>query len=674
MPGEISEGSMDTILENLHNSNAEMMAKIDEGIIATTDPDEKAIKENIVQEPIISPSLTSDEQSRYRSIGQELFSPILKSLDKLFKKNKNKNLPEEKKEDKNPVADAASQDAITGSNFDFKKLEEIDIDKILNFGDDAGSEIMMIIMLLGIGAMMFISSITDFFSNIWDWIVNFFSPLGDFFDFSNGPLAGVFSMIGGAIEGLWKLVSGVFKALGKAGEWIWNGIKTIFTQFITGPNGILSFGTKIVKGIVEFAGKAFQWFGDLLSNVILGPIKAIFGGAEDTGKKAGEEMVADTKAEADDIVHKQKIAGEAATERAMMSAEEAEKSWASCTAKTREEAAAKAKQVGLAVNNDGTISADAVKSKMAEDMIKRYESEHGKLNDDERAKLIQTVKDNIKINGNSLEISSQEFAAALTSTAKMLDKNSNFNSDALIKLTNGENALYNSMLESANAQGKAMMEIYAQANVANDFNAKTEEEKFLWRMEQAKQNGMLAEFRISEARSMLTLAIETIKNSFNGFKTSLVDTFSQAFANFTNKIRDSIVIKLIPEWVNDYSSNYYHIDRIISKGRLYNIMPLNKEDFKNTAGELTQLAQTNVEMVSKQNDVLDEIRLILAEGTNPTIKLAVQKEIKEQFGEDLSVLNEPENNDNSNNTNTRISEIGQALRSKLYTAVTPLVD
>lgn len=672
MPGEISEGSMDTILENLHNSNAEMMAKIDEGIIATTDPSEKAIKENIVQEPVISPSLTSDERSRYKSIGQELFSPILKSLDKLFKKNKNKNLPEEKKENKNPVANAASQDAITGSNFDLKKIEEIDIDKILSFGDDAGSEIMMIIMLLGVGAMMFISSITDFFSSIWDWFVNFFSPLGDFFDFSNGPLAGVFSMIGGAISGLWKLVSGVFKTLGKAGEWIWNGIKTIFTQFITGPNGILSFGTKIVKGIVNFAGKAFQWFGDLLSNVILGPIKAIFGSAKDTGKKAGEEMVADTKAEADAIVHKQKIAGEAATERAMMSAEEAEKSWANCTAKTREEAAAKAKQVGLAVNTDGTISADAVKSKMAEDMIKRYESEHGKLNDNERAKLIQTVKDNIKINGNSLEISTQEFAAALASTAKMLDKNSNFNSDALINLTKGGNKLYNSMLESANAQGKAMMEIYAQANVANDFNAKTEEEKFLWRMEQAKQNGMLAEFRIAEARNMLVLAIETIKNSFNGFKASLVNTFSQAFINFTSRLKNSIVINLIPEWVHDNSRNTYYINRIISKGRLYNIMPIDKKDFKNTVGELTTLAQTNVDMVSKQNAVLDEIKIILAEGADPAVKIAIQKELRAQFGEDISIPDDI--NNSSEKMNNKVSEIGQSLRSKLYTSVSSALD
>lgn len=679
MGDEISQDSMASILENLNASNNEMMSKIDEGIIATSNPDQQNIDNNVIQQPEISASLSSDEQSRYRNIGQEIFSPILKALDKMLKKNKKKKTDllggKEGKEGMPGMGGGAGgamggdQGGMPGGGkFDFADL---DFEKIFNFGEEITGEILGIVMLLGLGAMMFFMSIGDFFSGIWDWIKEFFAPIGDFFDFSNGPLSGVFSMIGGAIEGLWKLVSGVFKSLAKVGSWIWDGIKKIFTNFITGPNGILSFGTKLVKGIVDFAGKAFSWIGDLLSNVILGPIKAIFGGAEETGKQAGESAVATTSANVDDMVHKQKIAADAATNKAVMSQEEATKSWSNCVAKTREEAAAKAKQMGIQTNKDGTISSDALKNKLAEDYIKQLEEKEGKLHSDEREKLLQTVKNNIKLNGNNLEIDGKALKADVQRMARSLDDANN--SDAVDALVDNTDDILGAMNGNISGQAKAFMDIYAKANVANDFDSKTEEEKFLWRMEQAKEQGTLAEFRIAEARSMIVLAIETIKNTFNGFKVHLTDTFKESFNTLSKQIKDNIVINLRPEWINDYSTNSYDVKRITNNGTHYHIMPVKKKDFENTVNQLTTLAETNIEMVSKQNEVLGEIKEILAEGVaNPEIKVAVEDAMRAKFGENFTMPEEPSNAPSKDSNQN--SEIGKSLRNKLFNVVSAVVD
>ena len=672
--------SMNIILENLNASNAEMMTKIDDGIIATTDPEQKLIEENIIQQPVVDPTLTSDEQARYRNIGKELFSPILKALDNVLKKDKKKNNTFGKAKgdnDKKGGLDGKSgkqTPAVQGGGKPggLDNLMNVDFEKILGFANDISGEIFSIVLMLGIGAMGFLAAIGGFFSSIWDWLGEFFAPIKQFFDLENGPLGTVVSMITGAFEGLWKLVKGAFSALAAAGTWIWNGMKKIFETFITGPNGIISFGTKIVKGIVNFASNAFRWVGELLGNVILGPIKDIFGGAKEDAQKTGRQAAADTKVEANALAQQQRMAAEAFNDKAILSQEEANKNWAAAVAKTREEAVAQAKQVGVKTNNDGTISADAIKTKMAEDMLKRVEDKHGKLKDEERARMMETIKDNIKINGNKLEINNKALTSEMQKTAKTIDDASKSNSDVIDALVSGSDNLYNEVTQGLSAQGKGLMDIYVKANAANEFNAKTEEQQFLQRMEEAKQRGLLAEFRIAEARSMIILAVETIKNTFNGFKTTLIDAYSQLFSSFVDKIKNSVVVNVLPEWVNDYSSNNYNINHTANYGKVYNIMPIDKKDFKDTVSELTTLAQTNVDMVSKQNAVLDEIKIILAEGADPSVKIAIQKELKAQFGEDISIPNDV--NNSSEKMNNKVSEIGQSLRSKLYTSVSSALD
>lgn len=609
--------SIAPILDNLMESNKEMLASMDSLSSFAPPPDEQAVKENVIATPEVSATLSGDEKSRYRNIGQEMFSPILKSLNKILKRgNKKGPVPL-------PGAGGDKPKGTEGADggMDINKLmneiglQNLNLTELLDLSGAIMKELMPFILLFGLGAFMLFQMAGDFFSGIWDWIKDFFAPLGDFFDFSNGPLAGVFEMIGGAISGLWKLVTGTFKALGAAGSWIWDGIKKIFTTFITGPNGILSFGTKLVKGIVSFASGAVKWIGDLLGNVILGPIKSIFGSAEESGTEAGEEIAANTEAKVDDTIHRQQVAANAVTNKAIMSQEEANKAWSDSVAKNREEARKQAEKYKLKVEKDGTISDDSIKTKMAEDFIKQIEEQNGKLKDDERAALMNTVKKNIEMNGNELKINGEKMKADVQKMAQHFE-NKLGSSDAVDALAEKVDT---SLINGMNSQAKTLMELRAKANVENEFNAKTEEEKFLWRMEEAKKSGQLAEFRIAEARSMLITTTEQIKSSFREFKGIFENSFKNSFFDLLNKLTGIIKINFYPETIYDRSDNEYNISKITNNGTLYEIMPINKEDFAYTVNQLTTLAQASVDTLAKQNAVLGEIKELLAEGQPPVI-------------------------------------------------------
>jgi hypothetical protein len=648
MAGEILE-SMSTILENLVSSNDEMNAKMDEALVQ--EASEQTVEENIIPKPEINASLSGDESARYRNIGQELFSPILKSLDKMLKKADKKNdmKIDDGKEEGGEVVKEKEEDPLAKLGID---LNTFDFCSIFNFSNGIKDELIIIVALLGAAALGFFSNIGDFFSGVWDWIKDFFAPVGDFFDFSNGPLAGVFAMIGGAISGLWKLVSGVFKALGKAGEWIWEGIKKIFTTFITGPNGILSFGVKLVKGIVDFAGKAFSWLGDLISNVILGPIKAIFGGAEETGKATGEAVAQKAEAAADDSILKQKMETEALANDAIHDSQQLSKQYAECAAKTRAEATEQAKKAGIRTNEDGTISAEAIKDKMAADVIKMYEDQAGEaLGDKERAQMAAIIKSGIHIDGNNISIESDKIQNEL----KAQSENLKLNVQAM-------NAVGSDMMEGLGGQAQQMIDLYMRANMADDYNAKTEKEQFIYRMQKAREQGQLAEFRITEAREMIILMMDTVKNTFNGFKTQLSDTFKNAFEHFTRRLKDILVINFLPEYISDYSRNQYDINRITNNGTIYQITPVKKEDFNAAVGQMTALAETNVEMVSKQNIVLAEIKDILEK--NPTINPSSESTTtsNDNSTTNSSAEEYPTKDERQN------SSMGMQLRSSLFTA------
>lgn len=595
---------MDEVLSEMDKSNEEM-AKMGEAVDSNNDPKEQAVKENVITPPKISGSLTGDEKSRYQAIGKEMFAPILSSLEKLIQNEKKKN-------DMTITSGGDENTIQEGLNIQYEAIPK----------EEGGQTtwvdtLMEILGWIAIGAIMFGPKIEEFFTNAWEWIKELFSSIASFFDFSGGPIGSILSIIGGALTGLWKLVTGVFKGLAAVGGWIWDGIKTIFNKFITGPDGIINFGIKLVKGIIDFAKNAITWLGDVIMNAILWPIKAIFGGAEEDGKKAGEEAAKDTTVQANQAVHQQEAAAKAVSDRAIMSQQETEASWRECVKSSRDAAKKRADEVGLRTNADGTISDDSIKTKLAENMLEAFEKENEvKLRDSERQKMIEAMKQEMQVRNGKLDVDGEQMKKAMKNAADKISKSQDWDSGALDALQDLNGKQFNTMQAAMSAGAQQMLDIQGQANVKNEFDAKTAEEQFLYRMEEAKKRGTLAEFRIAEARSMIVKSIAAIKETFGNYDTQLTDNFSAAFRVFVAEVKDSLRINVSPVKFFDHSHNNINTDISTSTSVAYNIMPLSKEDFRMTSNELVSIAERNTDIILNQNAVLGEIKELLANSNN----------------------------------------------------------
>lgn len=606
MASEPSLLEISSIMAELKASNDEMLANtktLTEG--AEGDVKKDNIDSNVIPEPKINSSLTGDEKSRYQAIGKEMFGPILSALEKMIQQEKKNN-------DMTITNGGDEQMTEQNINIQYEAHPE---------NEEEGSSwltyLMEILGIVMIGALMFGPKIEEFFSGAWEWITDLFSSIASFFDFSGGPIAGILNICSGALKGLWSLVKGVFNGLASVGSWIWNGIKSIFNTFITGPNGILSFGTKIIKGIVDFAKNAISWLGDVIMDAILWPIKAIFGGAEESGKKAGEEAAENTTVQANQAVAQQQVAAKAVTDRAILSQQGAEEEWSKCVAASRANAKKDAEKMGLKTNADGTISDDQVKTALAEKMIAAIEEEtDSKMSDFERREMIKAMKKEMTVKDGVAHMEGEKMGKVIKETADKIAKVNSarhtWDSAAIDALEEMNNNRMNMLTGAFNAHAEKMLTIQGNANVRDEFNQKSENEKFLIRMQHAKERGQLAEFRISEARQMITSSVETIKTVFTNYDKMLTDNFLSAFRTFSKEVGESVKVILKPLEIEDNTTNNTQISPQITNQTNHNIMPLDKEDFNLTSGQLVAYAQESTEIIRNQNIVLSEIKQILA--------------------------------------------------------------
>lgn len=667
MADEPSLISIETLMNELMASNEEMAVNVNS--LADADSKKENVDNNVVAEPKINSSLTGDEKARYAAIGKEMFAPILSALEKMIREEKKRN-----------------DMTITNGGDEETAAQNINIQYEAHPQDDEGKAtwmdyLMEILGIVMIGALLFGPKIEEFFSGAWEWIKELFSSIASFFDFSNGPIAGILNICTGALTGLWTLVKGVFKGLAAVGSWIWNGIKTIFDTFITGPNGILQFGVKIVKGIVDFAKNAINWLGDVIMDAILWPIKAIFGGAEEDGKKAGEEAAEDTVVTANQAVAQQQVAAQAVTDRAIMSQQGAEEEWSKCVANSRARAKKEADKIGLKTNEDGTVTDDQVKTALAEQMIKAIEAEtDSEMSDFERKEMIaamkkeMTVKDGVaKLEG---EKAKKAFKDAADRIASQNSKKFRTDSAAINALQEMEGNTVKSLTGAFNGAATKLLNIQGEANVKDEYNAKSEEEKFLWRMEEAKKRGQLAEFRIAEARKFITESTQTIKSTFSNYDKILVENFVTAFDSFSRTVAESIKINIVPFAIHDRSSDYTNIAPQITNNTNHNIIPIDKEDFALTSNQLVNYAQESTDIIRNQNTVLSEIKQILA--AKPTTPPPAEKKIEELEASKYNVNNqtadEPDYGDILSDKIESLANAAASIRDRLWGAATSWFD
>lgn len=620
--------NIEQIVTSLHESNAEMeeqMGSVTDAVDGSEK--EKKVEQNVIAAPTVSPTLTGDEKARYAAIGKEMFAPILSALEKMIREEKKAN-------DMTIVNEEETVNEGLQIQYEAHPAEE---------GQEGTTWVDTMMEILGIimvGALLFGPKIEEFFSGAWEWIKELFSSIGSFFDFEGGPIGTILKLVGGALSGLWTFVKAIFKGLGAVGGWIWNGIKTVWDKFITGPDGIINFGIKIVKGIVDFAKNAISWLGETIMNVILAPVRAIFGGAEETGNKAAEEAAEDVKAETNQAMAQQQVETKAMTNKAIMSSAGASAEWEKCVANSRANAKKEADKVGLKTNVDGTISDEAIKDQLAENLIKQIEQEKGEMKESERKAMLAEMKRSIKVENGKGSIDAKQFEKNVEAMAKKLDRDITFNSDALLAMKNLSSEQMNQMMSSAQGAMNQYLKIQGDANVQNEYDKKSEDEKFLMRMEEAKKSGQLAEFRIAEAREMITSSISVIKETFGSYDNHLTANFREAFSQFVKEVKESLIINVAPNYINDKSTQDIDISRDEIEQTTYNIMPLDKKDFHLTSHALVDLARENTEIIKAQNEVLEGIKTAIEEMPEPTSPAVISK-IREVIKSSKNVAHNP---------------------------------
>lgn len=574
---------------------AESSKVIDENsaiLEALSNSKEKANKksENVIDSPAIESSLSSAEKSRYAAIGKELFSPILSSLEKMLKKEKKKN-----------------EMLIKDDSDTIENAVHIQYEHKCSADDNGGVSWLTILLgilaVAGAAIVFFKDEIAEFFPKVWNWISEKFSSISNFFniDDPNSPINKVFNFCKEALEALWPIVRTAFNKLADIASVIWDNIKEGWDKFITGPNGILNFGSKVISGLVGFAGDAIRWIGSAIKDAVVGPLSSIFSSAEEDGADAGKAAAQEVRATANQQVADQNARNAAIREEALFNADRTNEMIAESTRTQREEALRRAREQGLQVQ-DGAVTEDSLKEAAARaglDAFMRANNitdatpEEYEKYKNEFMKFVEVRDGEARINMQALQTHLRQQAdndsSMWTNETDFIDKLQNMNTEQMDQINGNVTAALQRGLDITS-------ELQAVTNLEN----MTDEERFEARLRLAMNTGKTAEFRFMEGRRMILESTETIKSAFLGYDEQIRNNFTTTWSEFIDKFLNQIKINISTTSPQDNSTN------------TYNIMPLHKETFTAMADQLVSLAQESVEAIVKQNEVLDNICVLLA--------------------------------------------------------------
>lgn len=551
---------------------------------------------NVIAEPKVNSSLTGDEKARYANIGKEMFAPVLSSLEKLIKREKKKNEM------------LIKDDAATVED-NLKIQYETKPDPQAEGGGSSWLTVLLgILAVAGVAIALFHDKISEFFGKIWDWVTEMFSSIANFFSTENGssPISKILKICGDALGALWSFVKPIFKKMGEFGKTIWDGIKAGWDKFITGPDGILNFGVKVVKGIISFASNAISWIGNAIKSAVMGPINMIFGGAEDDGKAAGEEAAQDVKAsvnqEATDAAARQK----AITDDVLFNAEKADAAIIETAQANRNAALQRAKEQGLEVK-DGRVTDESLKEHAAKAGLDAFMKANGidKVDSEEYEKYKNEFMKFVELKDGEAKINMEGLKNHLNKLADDESSIWTIESDFIDGLQNMTTDQINSINGSVTGALQEGLQVTADMKAAENLENMTEEERFEARLRQAMNSGKSAEFRFMEGRKMILESAELIKSTFGNYDENIRKNFTSTWASFMKDFLDKIQIIINTSTPQDNSTNNYQIT------------PLHKETFTTMANQLVSLAQASLDVVTKQNNILGEICLLLANPPAP---------------------------------------------------------
>lgn len=581
---------IEEVIEQLHN---ELEPFLSENEVKN----KKTEKKNNVIQTNVSASLTSNERKRYVEISKILNNEQVKGLERLLKTER-----------KNSMMQITGD--TTGKNI--TKVEEKENDKEEeeekeNEESSWMGKLLSILFIGGAAVTLLYDSISGFFIKGWDWLTEIFTKISTYFDVnnSNSQVGKIVSIISSSLSSLWEFLKSAFTGLSNAGKWIWDGLSSSWNSFIKGDNSIMSFFSKIVNGMLNFGNNIVGWLGNTLYNAIIGPIKSIFGLAEEDGKKAGEEAAKNLSAEVSAEQQKNiqndaiaKVQAEVAKSRTVALSD---KEFIELTQRENEkrikEVEENAKKQGIQVTN-GKLTDESIGRQLAEQLLSAAEQEaDSKIDGEDREKMLSKLQEVLKTSDGKLQIQGEELKEKIKELADDASNMVWFDSDVINLLQDLKGEQLNKWTAGLTASASKMLEVQASldANVAG--KELSEEERFVQRMQIAQANNQMAEFNLSEARNMITQSINVIKESFGNYDIKWVDYFKEGMRDVISALSNDLKITLQTEKVSgdDYST------------RNYNIMPIKKEEIVEITNKLENIASESLSSINKQNEILGDL-------------------------------------------------------------------
>lgn len=631
---KIPDEVLDALVENTKtiDANTTLLTEIN----ASKEKNEKR-EENIVAKTKVQPNLTTNEKARYANIGKELFKPFFIALDDLIKK--------EKKRSEMTVSDKKQS-----IKFFAQKEEKEKEDK--SEGKSFWSKVLTLLPLIAVIGYAFKDEIVSFFTKMWDSIKGTFNKVLDFFDFENtsSPIGSIVSSIKSLINDTWEKIEPIFSKLGNLASDIWESIKGGWDTFITGPDGIINFGIKIISGISNFVKNSFNVISDAITSYVIEPIKGLIGDSKKEADEAALEAMQDIQVTSDQIKNDNKIKQELISNKALTSASAFDKAIEDSAKKIRDNAEEAAKAQGLEIDKSGKITQDSIKAQVAKETISKYLEENGtsftKLKEDQQKEIIDMMSEHITItNEGKANVDISEFIKSIKDT-----KSDGIFSDSdevnLLQELEGEES-YNKIRSYAEASLNKMSQIGTDLQSAKNLENLSEEEKFELRLKAAIEAGQATEFRFLEGRKMILDSTEAIKNSFINYHFDVERAYTSTWEDFIKKFMGLFTISIDTDNPQDNSVNNYTIS------------PIHKNSIKSMSNELIALAHDSVKTIIEQNNILNKIKELLSKPQDSSENSAP------------NVIMTPPNPPATNNSAGSVIKTGKQLVSSLWTASTP---
>jgi len=249
-----------------------------------------------------------------------------------------------------------------------------------------------------------------------------FSSIGTFFDFSNkeSPIFQILNTITSELDKLWNTIKPIFNNLGNMGDTIWNGIKNGWDTFITGENGILSFGAKVVQGLIDFAKAPINWLVEAIKDAVIAPIQNIFSGILEDANEKADEAARDIRVEMNQKSAEEQIKQQALANSALDNSKKGANALIDTARLVKEESQKKAKEQGIKLDNKGNIDKDALKQKTIQnaliDFLKQKNLDFDNLEKEYQQNILEELSKHIVIDDSgSANIKMDEFKEAIAS-------------------------------------------------------------------------------------------------------------------------------------------------------------------------------------------------------------------------------------------------------------------